>query len=390
MKHRVRRRSRRSKPLKQIPMKILPFFELVKDIVRDRVDPEIFDNPFLEVYHFSTPITSATYYNIEDDKIFTGNFILNDPEDPDQCFCILPDIQVLETFPKDFQETNEKMNEILNLVDVFMPLLRIMTITDNDGKANYNEGCESNNCQIARNDYCCGFMSNVSCVLAALNDYNDFRIIEDNPIKTFKRVANIISSFTPYHKCIKDCPIKFDYSEEFDRDNGVSLGTLYVDDGDITDTLHHFCVYKFNNWVIIIDSWSDVNGARPLWGRIVSIKLFDKFIRHMNQQPEKRDIEFLEMFLDRFFIIPGSLSKFESESEESDPGLVHENPRNNSGSETPEYLELPVDILQLGFKNFREEDFLKRYPLTFAGSRKKRSLKLNRVNEKSKSNINQT
>jgi len=208
-------------------MELLPFLNMVKDIIKGRVDPGIFSDPIFDVYHFSTPITSPTYYNIKSEpekteyvQIFTGNFILNDPEDPDQCFYILPKIQVLGEFPRDFLETNKKMNEILNLVDIFMHLLRIMTIIDNDGKENYNEGCKSNNCQAAKTDYCCGFMSNVACVLAALNDYNDFRVEED-PIKTFKRVANIISSFTPYHKCIKDCPIKFDYSEDFDRCNGV-------------------------------------------------------------------------------------------------------------------------------------------------------------------------
>jgi hypothetical protein len=356
----------RKKSLKQIPTNLTSLLVIIKDTV----SPSEFNHHLYKVYHFSSIINSITYYNIGDDKVFTGEFT---PEDPDECYCVLPEIHRLEPSSADirgFHEVNEKMNVIINLVDIFMPLLRIKLITDNDDNTNYRQGDVSNNCAASKGDHCCGFMSTVSCVLAALNDYRDFKMLED-PMKSFKRIANIISSFTPYHKCIKDCPDRFEYIEEFDLFNGASLGSLYTDDYVDFVTLHTFCVYKYNNWVIIIDSWCDPNGARPLWGRIVPLAMFNKFIQMMET---KRNLEFLEMFLDRFFIIPGSL-----------PATKPYPDYESSSSDNSAPNRLPIEDLQVGFKNFREEDFLKRYPLTFAGSRKRKKLRVNKNLNKSKS-----
>ena len=81
------KRRRFSRKTKLIPIDLMSFLEMMKDS-----DPAVYSDPQLIVNHFSNPITSGcTFYEIENDKVFTGHFT---PEDPNRCYCILPTVKM--------------------------------------------------------------------------------------------------------------------------------------------------------------------------------------------------------------------------------------------------------------------------------------------------------
>jgi hypothetical protein len=243
------------------------------------------------------------------------------------------------------------MNRMINLVDTFMPLLRINLLDQDNCGINYKMSKESNCCK-AYSNYCCGFISVVCCILTALDEYIDFKVIENDPLSTFKSIANMISSFTPYHKCTTECPKNLTYNTTISKyihtytNNSVLLGTFYEIANGMTTTHHHFCIYHLDNWVIIIDGWSNSN-LRPLWGRIVSKTTFMIFIDFM--KISNRDEE-ANKWLNMFFLIPGSATSFDFSAN-----------------------------MRLIFTQFTEEDLTRMYPVTypvtFAGRTKRRRKK---------------
>jgi hypothetical protein len=277
----------------------------------------------------------CTYFTVNDNEIYTGEFILNkDFNSP------LPELHS-KKFPSGLLDANQKINRIIELVDIFFPLLRIKILTDNEDECTINyryDPTELNNATRALSDYCCGFISTMCCVLAALDDYDDFKVLKDNPVQTFKRISNMISSFTPYHTCTTICRSNFSYTDVFPTEN-VAIGTLYVADSDGFESYHTFCVYNFSDeWIIILDSWSDEDGERPLWGRIVSRETFNVFLDYFQGE---RNPDALEYFIDNFFLVPCK-------------------------------SKIPFSTIQLGFKAITEKDLIKRYPLKFAGNSKRK------------------